>query len=71
MEPGADMPLLIVAETENQHETAADIYERLYGVGIGVTAVVTTPGRMERYADIPGLVFRHALEDGKVLYDAS
>ena len=71
MEPGADIPLLIVAETENQHETAADIYEKLYGVGIGVTAVVTTPERMERHSDTPGLVFRHALDDGKVLYDAA
>ncbi len=70
MGPGADIPLLIVAEAEDTLETTAGIYEKLYGVGIGVTAVVTTPEHMERHADTPGLVFRHALDDGKVLYDA-
>lgn len=68
--PGADIPLLIVAETDNPRETTADIYMKLYGVGIGVTAVVTTPEHMARHADTPGLVFRHALKEGKVLYEA-
>lgn len=71
MGPDRDIPLLIVAESDNTRKTAARIYERLYGVGIGVTAVVTTPEHMKLHSGTPGLVFRHALEDGKVLYEAT
>ena len=71
MGPDTDIPILIVAETENPRKTTANIYEKLFGVGIGVTAVVTTPEHMERHSDTPGLVFRHALEDGRILYDAA
>lgn len=70
MGPDTDIPLLIVTETENPRKTTANVYEKLFGVGIGVTAVVVTPEHMERHAETPGLVFRHALEDGRVLYDA-
>ena len=71
MDPDKDIPLLIVAESENPLRTSAGIYEKLFGVGIGVAAVVVTPEQMERHSDTPGLVFRHALEDGRVLYDAT
>ncbi|WP_419165396.1 nucleotidyltransferase domain-containing protein [Candidatus Palauibacter sp.] len=71
MAPNADIGLLIIAETEDPRRTTTTIYRKLCGVGVGVTAVVSTPAHVEQHKDIPGLVFQHALERGKVVYDTA
>lgn len=69
--PGRDIPLLIVAQARNPGELVGRIYTHLYGVGAGVAAIVATPERMERYRHEDGFVFKHAIDEGIVLYDAA
>ena len=49
---------------------SAKVYERLAGVGVPVDAVLVTPADLERYRDRPGLVYRPALAEGRIVHEA-
>jgi hypothetical protein len=51
-------------------EVARRIYRHLFGVGAAVDVVVVTPEDLERYRQSPALVIKHALAEGKVVYEA-
>jgi predicted nucleotidyltransferase len=70
MGPDSDLDLLIVKECENQRETARAIRRRLIGLGKPIDVVITTSEAVEEQKDIPGMIVRAALREGRVLYAA-
>jgi hypothetical protein len=40
----------------------------LFGTGQAVDVIIATPEDIERYGDSIGLVYRPALQEGKVIY---
>lgn len=71
MRAGSDIDILVVVPNGlRRRRIALDLYPVLTGVGIGVDIVVATPDDLERYANLPGLVYREAIKEGKVLYAA-
>ncbi len=49
----------------------ARIYDKLYGVGAAVDAIVVTPKDVERFKDSHALVIKPALKEGRVVYEAA
>ena len=68
--PDSDVDLLIVKECAHELRLMAQIYESLHGVRVAVDAIVVSPGNLKRYKDTHALVYKPALREGVVLYDA-
>ena len=66
----SDVDLLVVKEGGDANLTAR-IYEKLYGVGIAVDAIVVSPSDAERYKNSHALVIKPALLEGRVVYEAA
>ena len=69
--PHSDMDFLIIKPTSNRRELDNKIRRALYGVNVSIDLVVASPEDVERYKDSHALVYKPALKDGIVLYDAS
>ena len=69
--PRSDVDLLVVAKDGDRWDVAARVYERLAGVGVPADAVLVTPTDLKRYRDSLGLVYRPALAEGRIVYDAA
>jgi len=66
-----DIDLLIVMpDGTHRRKTSQMIYRSIHGVDIPFDIVVTTISDIEKYKDTPGLIYRTALREGKVLYAA-
>jgi len=70
MGPDSDLDFLVIKSCKNRRETVRKIRRRLIGIGIPKDIIVATPEDIERYKDTIGLIFRPALNEGKVLYAA-
>jgi predicted nucleotidyltransferase len=70
MGPDSDLDLLVVKACENRREVSQAISRTLRGVGGPKDVVVVTPEDVEEQKDIPGMVVRAALREGRVLYAA-
>jgi uncharacterized protein len=70
MGPDSDLDFLVIKSCKNRRETARKIRRRLIGIGIPKDIIVATPEDIERYKDTIGLIYRSALNEGKVLYAA-
>ena len=69
--PESDVDVLVVMpEGAHRLNTAQAVYRNLAGVKVAVDVVVATEGDMRDYKDSPGLIYREALRDGRVLYAA-
>ena len=66
----SDVDLLIVKEGGDA-DLRARIYEKLYGVRVAVDAIVVSPADLERYKDSHALIIKPALQEGRVVYEAS
>jgi uncharacterized protein len=62
--------MVVVPDGTNRLHTAQDIYSNLHGIRVAVDVVVATEHDLVRYKDSPGLVYREALRDGRMLYAA-
>ncbi len=62
--------LVVAAEGTHRRRTAQIIHRALLGYGVPVDVVVATPSDLEIYRESPGLVYYHALREGKDLYAA-
>ena len=71
MGPHSDIDLLIVKDCESPLKAMQEIYSNLWGVGVAVDALVASPARVERYRDSHPLVFKPALREGRVIYEAA
>ena len=67
----SDVDLLIVKEGGDAKNLRARIYENLYGVRVAVDAILVSPADLERYKDSHALVIKPALQEGRVVYEAS
>ena len=70
MDQNSDLDLLIIKDGADPLRLMARIYRRLHGVGVAVDAIVATPQDVERFKDSHALVFKPALRDGTVVYEA-
>ena len=69
--PRSDVDVLVVMpDGTHRRETARRIYRGLSGFIAPVDVVVATISDMENYRDSPGLIYREALRNGRVLYAA-
>ena len=69
--PESDVDVLVVMpDGAHRLNTAQAVYRNLAGVKVAVDVVVATEGDMSDYKDSPGLIYREALRDGRVLYAA-
>ncbi len=71
MGPHSDVDLLVVKDGERSLDVMKAIYRSLIGVGVAVDALVATSEHVERYRDSHALVFKPALREGRVIYEAA
>ena len=71
MGPNSDVDLLVIKEGADALELMAKIYGRLHGVGAAVDAIVVSPEDVERFKDSHALIIKPALQEGRVVYEAS
>ena len=57
----SDLDLLIIKEGGDALDLMGQIYERLYGVGAAVDAIVVSPADVDRYKDRHALIVKPAL----------
>lgn len=70
--PESDIDLLVVLpEVSNKRHAAVAIRRALTDLPVPKDIVVTTPEEIARRGDLIGTVLRHALCEGKVLYERS
>ena len=67
----SDVDLLVVKDGVDPLDAMGWIYGNLYGVGAAVDAIVVSPSSLERYRDCHALVYKPALAEGKVIYEAA
>lgn len=65
----SDLDLLIIKEGGDALDLMGRTYMRLHGVGTAVDALVVSPEDVERYKNSHALVFRPALQEGRVIYE--
>jgi len=70
--PDSDVDLLVVLpRVENKRESAIAIRSELSDIPVAKDIIVTTPSELKRFGDMIGLIYRPALREGRVLYEAS
>jgi predicted nucleotidyltransferase len=70
MGPDSDLDFLVVKACASRRETARAIRRPLFGITVPIDIVVATPEDLERFGDTIGLIYRPALQEGKVVYAA-
>lgn len=72
MGPHSDLDLLVVKKGDfHQGRLIEEIYMNLIGAGQAVDVIVATPEEVEHYRDSPALVIAPALQEGRIVYDAT
>ena len=70
MGPNSDVDLIIIIKAGvHRRKLAQRLYKELIVVGQAVDLVVATPSDLLRYGDSVGLVYRPALQEGRVIYE--
>jgi predicted nucleotidyltransferase len=71
MGPDSDLDVMVVVpEGTHRRRTAQKLYRELCGIQTSYDLVVATPSDLQKHKDSPGMIYRAALEEGKVLYAA-
>jgi len=66
----SDVDLLIILPAiQHQREESLRIRRALRGLMVPVDILLATTEQIERLGDMPGLIYRTALREGKVLYE--
>jgi uncharacterized protein len=67
----SDLDILVVADdpVENPRQESVRIRRALRGIGMPMDILVVADHRLRELADAPGLIYREALREGKVVYD--
>lgn len=71
MDPHSDVDLLVVKDGARSLDVMKAIYRNLIGVGVAVDALVETSEHVERYRDSHALIFKPALSEGRIIYEAA
>jgi predicted nucleotidyltransferase len=69
----SDLDLLVIASSniENPRKESVRIRRALRGLLIPVDIVVIEENQLAGLADLPGLVYREAMRNGKVVYESA
>ena len=70
MTRNSDVDLLIIKEGGDAN-LRAQIYEKMYGVRVAINAILVSPTDVERYKESHALVIKPALQEGRVVYEAT
>jgi predicted nucleotidyltransferase len=69
--PDSDLDfLVIVRDPAHRRQVEQQIYRNLHGVGLPVDIIVATENDIAQYGDRVGTIYRPALQEGLVVYDA-
>lgn len=68
MGPDSDLDLLVVKSDVHRLTTAQTIERSLMGIPIPTDIIVATSQDIELHKDTIGLIYRPALQEGKILY---
>ena len=71
MGPNSDLDFLIIKAGAHRRELADRMRRALRGVNAAVDLVVATPEDIEQYKDSHPLIYKPALREGVVVYDAA
>lgn len=73
MHQDSDLDILVVTaeEVENPRKESVRIRRSLRGIGMPMDILVVSEERLSACADTPGLVYREALRDGRIVYDSA
>ena len=71
MGPHSDLDFLVVKSGADHWDLTGRIRRALRGANAAVDLVVATPEDLERYKDSHPLVYKPALREGRVVYDAA
>jgi predicted nucleotidyltransferase len=68
--PDSDLDLLVILEgVDSPRSESVNLRRCLRGLLVPVDILVATPEQVERHQNTIGLIYRSALEEGKVLYE--
>jgi len=73
LHPHSDLDVLVVTEhePENPRQESVRIRRALRGVGMPVDVLVVGEKRLAEAAEMPGLIYREALRNGRVVYEST
>lgn len=63
--------LIVIRDADDKQRVWDEARDALSGSKTPCDVAVTTPDALRRYGDLVGMIFRPALREGKVLYDAA
>lgn len=71
MHRDSDLDVLVVAGTavDNPRQESVRIRRGLRGISMPMDILVVAESKLKELADTPGLIYREALREGKVVYD--
>ncbi|WP_305042808.1 nucleotidyltransferase domain-containing protein, partial [Geoalkalibacter sp.] len=71
MHRDSDLDILVIADdpVDNPRQESVRIRRALRGIGMPMDILVVADRRLRELADAPGLIYREALREGKVVYD--
>jgi predicted nucleotidyltransferase len=65
----SDLDLLVVMpDGTHRRQTAQHLYSQLSGIGVPFDLIVATRNDLAMHADNPGLIYKTALSEGRVVY---
>ena len=67
----ADFLVIVADEMVHPRNESVRIRSAMTGIIMSMDILVISEKNLARYGQTPGLVYRQALEEGKVLYDAA
>ena len=69
----SDLDILVVTgdDIESPRKESIRIRRALKGILLSMDIVVVTESKLKESAEIPGLIYREALRNGKVVYEAA
>ena len=73
MHRDSDLDVMVVTgdDIENPRKESVRIRRALKGIAMPMDIVVVPEGWLRDYADTPGLIYREALKNGRVVYDSA
>ncbi len=73
MHLNSDLDILIITgdEIENPRRESIRIRQALKGIIMSMDIIVVPESRLEELMNIPGLIYREAVQNGKVIYEAA
>jgi len=72
MHPNSDLDVLVITgnEIENPRRESARIRRALKGIVMSIDILVVSENKLKELASTPGLIYREAIKNGKVVYES-